>query len=322
MDALRDSGRLVEGLEGVRAVAVMDSEGDAFEVFHACRSLGGGVGLLVRATHDRSLGRKRLKLFGRLRAQPAKAALAVEVPSLSARRAARGQKASAGRAARTAACELRWKRLALPVPPKKRKQFGTGPIHLTAVHVAEVERPGDGSEPLEWLLLTSLEVGSEEQAAEAVGMYRLRWRIEDWHRILKSGCRVERVAHRTAERVRREVAARAVIAWRLHVLALLGRDTPELEAAVLFSAPEREVLKDFARSRGVEGPVNLGRAMKLVWMMGGYLGRKHDPAPGRRTVWDGYSYLQLGAGVLRRAVAAGMDSAVGRHWLARAGNGA
>ena len=90
-----------------------------------------------------------------------------------------------------------------------------------------------------------------------VDLYRLRWRIEDWHRILKSGCGVERVAHRKAERVEREVAALAVIVWRLHMFPLLGRDTPGLKASELFSEPERRVLADFARSRGVEGPVNL-----------------------------------------------------------------
>ena len=322
VDALRDSAVLAEGLEGVRTVAVMDSEGDAFEVFDARRRLAGRVDLLVRATHNRSLGPKRLKLFDRLRAQPAKTTLAVEVQRLSARRAARGQKESPGRAARTATCELRWKTLPLPVPAKKRRQLGTRPLHLTAVHVAEGARPADGSDPLEWLLLTTLPVTGPEQALEVVDLYRLRWRIEDWHRILKSGCRAERVAHQQAARVEREVAARAVIAWRLHVLALLGRDTPHVPAKTLFSEPECQVLADFARSRGVEGPANLGRAMKLLWMMGGYLDRKHDPPPGQRTVWDGYTYLQMGTAVLRRACAAGLDSAVGQYWFERAKAGA
>ena len=113
-----------------------------------------------------------------------------------------------------------------------------------------------------------------------------------------------------------------MIAWPLHVLVLMGRDTPELQAGELFSEPELRVLADFARSRGVEGPVNLGRAMKLLLMMGGYLDRKHDPEPGQRTVWDGYAYLQMGTSVLRRACAAGQDSEVGQYWLERAKAGA
>ena len=317
VEAVVDSGQLVRDLRQVRAIAVMDREGDAFEVFHAWRGLQGRVELLVRAKHNRSLGPRRHKLFDRLRVQPAKASLTVSLQRQSQRRAARGQKAFAGRAARTAACQLRWARLQLPVPAKKRRMLGDEPIRFSAVHVAEPEPPADGSDPLEWLLLTSLAVHSAEQAREILRYYKLRWRIEDWHRILKHGCRVERIAHRKVHRVQREVAVRGVIAWRLHVLALLGRDTPELEAQVLFSEYERMVLADFARSRGVEGPANLGRAMKLVWMMGGYLDRKHDPAPGQRTVWEGYTYLQMGTAVLRRACEAGLDSEVGQYWSTR-----
>ena len=104
VDALGDSVRLMDGVDGVRAVAVLDAEGDAFEVFDAWRRLGRRVGLLVRATHNRSLGKGRLKLFDRLRAQPVKASRAVVVRRLSARKAARGQKESPGRAGRTARC--------------------------------------------------------------------------------------------------------------------------------------------------------------------------------------------------------------------------
>ena len=318
VDAVVDCGQLVQELRGVRAIAVMDREGDAFEVFHAWRGLQGRVELLVRAKHNRSLGARRHKLFDRLRVQPAKASLTVSVQRQSKRRAARGQKAFAGRAARTAVCQLRWARLQLPVPAKKRRMLGGEPIQFSVVHVVEPEPPADGSDPLEWLLLTSLAVHSAEQAREILGYYKLRWRIEDWHRILEHGCRVERIAHRKLHRVQREVAVRGVIAWRLHVLALLGRDTPQVEAQVLFSEYERMVLADFARSRGVEGPTNLGRAMKLVWMMGGYLDRKHDPAPGQRTVWEGYTYLQMGTAVLRRACEAGLDSEVGQYWSKRA----
>ena len=67
--------------------------------------------------------------------------------------------------------------------------------------------------------------------------YRLRWRIEDWHRILKSVCKVEYLGHRTGERIERAVTIKPVIAWRLAAMTLLGRATPELPAAVFFCTP-------------------------------------------------------------------------------------
>ena len=72
--------------------------------------------------------------------------------------------------------------------------------------------------------------GTRAEAIEVLTFYSLRWRIEDWHRILKSGCEVEKIAHSTAERIKRAVTINAVIAWRLSVLTLLGRVTPEVNA--------------------------------------------------------------------------------------------
>ena len=73
---LRDS----RGLDGMRAIAVMDREGDAFEIFDEQRRFGGDIALLVRARHNRSLGKGKRKLLDRMRAQPARA----DVPELDA----------------------------------------------------------------------------------------------------------------------------------------------------------------------------------------------------------------------------------------------
>ena len=75
----------------------------------------------------------------------------------------------------------------------------------------------------------------------------LRWRIEDWHRVLKSGCRIEEIAHRSAERLSRAIAINLVIAWRIMLMTLLGRETPELPAEVIFSDLELHVLEAYAK---------------------------------------------------------------------------
>ena len=124
--------------------------------------------------------------------------------------------------------------------------------------------------------------------------YCLRWRIADWHRrrksykriVLKSGCRIENIAHETAERVRR------AIAWRIMLMTLLGRETPELPAEVLFSDIELPTLRAYAKKR-LKTPVLLGDAVRMVSKIGGYLGRKNDPPPGHQLMWQGYAALQL-----------------------------
>ena len=155
----------------------------------------------------------------------------------------------------------------LPVPSKSSCQ-GPGPLQLSLVHVCEESAP-DNLEPLEWFLLTSLPVTSRQQALKILEWYRLRWRIEDWHRVLKSGCKVEYLGHRTGERIERAVTINAVIAWRLTAMTLLGRDTPELPADILFSDIEIIALEDFAKDRKLPPPDNLGRAMLTMAMLGG-----------------------------------------------------
>ena len=90
-----------------------------------------------------------------------------------------------------------------------------------------------------------------------MGWYCLRWRIEDWHRVLKSGCRIEALQHKTAERLKRAIAINLVIAYRIMLMTLLGRECPDLPAEVLFSDLEIEVLKAYAKKNGSPSPLGL-----------------------------------------------------------------
>jgi hypothetical protein len=99
-------------------------------------------------------------------------------------------------------------------------------------------------------LLTTCEITTTEQAQECLRWYCLRWRIEDWHRVLKSGCRIEALQHKTAERLKRAIAINLVIAWRIMLMTLLGRAGPDLPAELLFSDLEIEVLHAYAPHQG------------------------------------------------------------------------
>jgi len=185
--------------------------------------------------------------------------------------------------------------------------------------------PPSGAEGLEWLLLTTLPVGDADGARRILDLYALRWRIEDWHRILKTGCDVERTAHGTAERIMRAVTLNAVIAWRLAALTLLGRATPELPATNLFARPEIAMLLDYARHMGFALPcqtdpgdmpglddVSLGEAVLPVARPGGYLNRSGDGPPGHQLVREGYARMSSGAQTMERIVMHGASSALHR----------
>jgi hypothetical protein len=286
IESLRDSNALAGEMPSTRQVCTMDREADFYELF--CEPRHPQVELLVRAKHDRRTDGE-YKLFETLRRSAVRGTLTIRIPRQSARPKLSKQKARRHRPERTAQVALRYQEVELP-PPSEHKD--KAPVKLWVVHIRE-ETPPPGETPLEWFLLTTIAVTSNRIAEECIRWYRLRWRIEDWHRVLKSGCGTEKLAYRTAERLKRGIAINMVIAWRIMLMTLLGRECPELPAEVLFSDIEIEVLSAHAAKNNIDPPIQLGEAVQLIASLGGYLGRKKDPPPGHQIMWRGYANLQI-----------------------------
>ena len=252
IQGLRECVQVARQLPDTRLVCVMDREADIFELFDeqraiACKS-SARVDLLVRAKHDRATANNTgappdLHLFDSVRSTAVRGRARIDVPRQSARPKKSRQKACAGHPRRTAQVALRYRQVELrPPAPHSARQA----ITLWVVHVVESSRPRN-AEPVEWFLLSTRPITSAEQAQECLRWYCLRWRIEDWHRVLKSGCRVQALQHKTAERLKRAIAINLVIAWRIMLMTLLGRQCPDLAADVLFSTVEVEVLQAYAK---------------------------------------------------------------------------
>ena len=296
-DAARKTRRWLDGLHDVaeaaselprkvRVISVMDREADFFELFDAQRRIG-RVDVLVRAKHNRRLGQGLPKLFDALRNAPADGHVEIEIARVSKRPKTSRKQARPARTARVARAEVHYRALTLPSTLE-----GRAPVTLWAVHVRETAPP-EGEKPLEWFLLTSERVESIEAALETVGHYLRRWRVEDFFRVLKSGCRVEHLGFHSAERLERALAIQAVIAWRLMLMTLLGREVPECDAELLFSDIELRFLADYAADAALPAPRNLAGAVLLVARLGGYQNRKHDPPPGHQIMWRGYERMSL-----------------------------
>jgi len=242
---LRECVSLCKELPQTRQVCVMDREADFFELFDEQRK-SAKVDLLVRAKHDRVMSGET-HLFEAVRQSPVQGALQVVVPRQSARPKKSKQKARTATEQRTADVQLRYLQITLPPPAHQKEK---APISLWVVHILEPSAPED-TKPLEWFLLTTCAIDSIDDAQACLRWYCLRWRIEDWHRVLKTGCRIEDLAHHSAERLERAIAINLVIAWRIMLMTLLGRACPELPAEVLLSEIEVTVLNAFAKQNQV-----------------------------------------------------------------------
>ena len=287
LDGLHDVAQAASQLpRNTRVITVMDREADCFEVFDAQRR-NARVDVLVRAKHDRRLGQDGAKRFATLRNAPAAGHVEIEIARQTKRPKASRKQPRPARSARVARAEVHYRTLTLPATIK-----GAEPVAVSAVHVRECAPP-EGEQAIEWFLLTSLDIDRFDRAVELIGYYLRRWRVEDFFRVLKSGCRAEYLAFRTAERLQRAITIQAVIAWRLMLMTLLGREVPECDAELLFSDVELRFLNEYAAHSALPAPSNLSGAVLLVAILGGYQNRKHDPPPGHQLLWRGYERLSL-----------------------------
>ena len=240
----RDLVDLAATMPQTQLVNVCDREADFFELFDEQRR-NPRVELLIRAQHDRNLSEEPFKLFAAVRETSVQSRVSINVPQQSARPKKSKQKAPAGRPGRQAELALRHLKIQLPAPSYYRDKE---PIEIQVIHALE-ENPPQNTKSVEWYLITTIQTDSAKDIEKCLRWYTLRWRIEDWHRVLKSGCHIDDLAHETAERLRRAIAINLVIAWRIMLMTLLGRETPELPAEILFSDVEMRTLHAYAKKR-------------------------------------------------------------------------
>jgi hypothetical protein len=236
-----DLNDLAEYLPETELIAVGDRESDIFELFDHRRRKAPRVHLLVRAKHNRCLQEQSRKLFDHLDALPVMAQAQIEVPRQREKKSKPSKPGRIALPARKAQVDLNWDKVTLSAPATPQTR-SLPAVELYALLVVE-PHPPLGAKTLRWVLLTTVPILSRKQALRCLRWYTLRWRIEEWHRVLKSGCRIESHQHRTADKLARAISIDAVIAWRVMLLALLGREVPEMPCELMFSPWECRLLE-------------------------------------------------------------------------------
>ena len=166
-------------------------------------------------------------------------------------------------------------------------------IPLRVVHVIEKQAPF-GVDLLEWTLITNLAVGDFNEAVEKVKWYCLRWRIEVFHKILKSGFKIEECRLSNGRRLVRYLTIASIIAWRTFFIALISRTDPKSPCTILLEDDEWKVLYTKFNKRTPRSnmpPPTVKQVTIWIAELGGYLARKKDPAPGPIAIWRGWKRL-------------------------------
>lgn len=286
LTTLRETKKAIDG-KNVNVITICDREGDFYEFIKEANNLN--MPVLVRANSDRIINKTspyadddNEKLWGYMKSKECCGIIEVEVP------------ANEKRAARTAKLETRFGHYKANPPLNLFKQTGyeSKIIDAYAVYVVEMAPPKD-EEPLEWLLVTTLPVTSFEEAAEKVKWYCLRWRIEVFHKILKSGLKVEQCRLQTADRLIRYLTVMSIVAWRIYKINLLARTNPDLPCDNVLSGNEWKVLYlRVNKTRILPKQIpTIKNVVRWIAMLGGFLGRRGDGEPGTITLWRGWKRL-------------------------------
>ena len=243
----KESYRWVEALTTVeslvskstRVIHTFDREGDITEVFDKVRQLQ-HTGVLVRAAHNRSLDSNSERLWSKLEAQPISFEQEIELPQTSKR------------SARKAKLAVRFCIVNLRTPYRFDNRE---PLLVYAVYATEIDCPDDEI-PVEWMLLTTEVVADIQMASTILRWYSYRWRVEEYHKILKSGCQVERY-RLAADGMKVLVGFLSVIAVELLQLTYLHRTEPTTDAIEVLNPLQIQVLK--AKS------AKLPKVLTLAW---------------------------------------------------------
>src|SRR5260370_15494636 len=155
---------------------------------------------------------------------------------------------------------------------------------------------------------TYLPVKDFASAPEKVQWYGKRWGIETWHKVLKSGCKVEDCMREEAERLKRYLTLVSIIGVRLMHVACLARAHPELAATEVFSVVEIQVLhlRVTKALPPAEQPLTLREIVRMLGKLGGHLGRKGDGEPGVLILWRGWMRLYESVEMLDSLQTAGL----------------
>jgi len=261
-----------------RLISVGDREADIYELFQEAHTTPQAPDLLIRANH--ACQRKTAEheeLWAHLLTQSLAGHLDLFIPG------------KGGKRARTAVLDIRYAPVTL-TPPNRLK--ASAPLTLWAIYAHE-PHPPVGTERVDWLLLTTVATTNLAEACERLAWYATRWNIEVYHRILKSGCRIEDRRLGTADTLQACLAIDLVVAWRIFYLTKLGRTVPDVSCEIFFREEEWKALCIHHTKNPVppHRPPTLNEALRLMAKLGGFMGRKGDGDPGPTVLWRGIQRL-------------------------------
>jgi hypothetical protein len=259
----------------------MDREADIHEVLETI--VGSGDGAVIRSACNRLVDGPVAYAHEAVAVAPSLGKHVIEVP------------AQHGQRKRKARVELRSIQVTITPRRKHAPHAARQPVVCGLVEAREIGAPA-GVEPLHWIIWTTEPVETLTQALDVLRVYKFRWRIEDFHLTLKSGCRVEALELETADRLIKALTIYSAVAVRIVTMRDLARQQPEAPCTAILSDDAWKALWIHFSKKQLTANVKIPTIKQaILWIgrLGGHLNRKRDGMPGVRTLWRGWRDLTI-----------------------------
>lgn len=239
IQVLKSTGEILKDVGQV--ILTGDRESDIYDLFIEPRR--DNFEILIRVAQDRCVKNgleeskenepKSGRLFSMMEDAPVLGTYELKIP----RR--KNQKA------RKAKIEVRAMQVSV-MPPKNRKDLkGTDPVKMYCVFAREINPPSHVKDPVDWKLLTTMPVENFKKAMFCIKGYSNRWVIEEYHKVIKSGCKIEKMQFSTLERMYPGMGICCMTGWRILFLSKYAREDPDGDAELVSTHIERKVLSAF-----------------------------------------------------------------------------
>lgn len=276
-----------ERLENQDIVVVSDREGDIYEAFEEAYDLD--IDVVIRSQHDRNL-EGDLKIVELISTSRVRGRHKVVVPG------------SGNRKKQILALDLRFEKIELKARPSDQVSHQNRHRNDLELYVVDAS---DVKAGVNWRILTTLVVESQEDAKVVLDIYSKRWNVELYFKSLKTGCRVEDCRLGEAGKLIKYIALMSVVAWRVFWINFVGRESPDSCCECVFVQSEwktawlmlnRKKIKEgkISKRNMPNSPPPLMEVIHWIAGLGGFLRRKGDGNPGLITFWRGWNKLQNG----------------------------
>ena len=269
-----------------KIITVADREGDFYEFLHYL--ISANEDFVIRSQHNRILGdvykEKGEKLLDILSESPVLGSMQVEIQDVKSREI------------KEITLFLKATPITVPIPKKMSedsiKNNGYTSITLNAVHAYDGEH--------EWILLTQLPIDTLEQIKKIVTLYKSRWHIEDYHKVLKTGYQVDEIyLHTSKEAIKNLLILSSISACRLYWLIYIGRTEATIKADELFEEFEWKAIYVYFNEPIPNECPTVSELMLKIARLGGYKDNKWSNPPGIKTIWLGYQQFTTAAQMYR-----------------------